>query len=227
MGKHHGTTLVVFAEEVLVTSHVGAALLQPLANTPLRPQRIGRFEPLRTAVASEDDLSALANDWPFLWNAPGGRGFYNAKAYNGLAEVTIAAKPKVDPTIVENIACEYAQNVPLDYAAVVVLTDGEIARARAPRLIYRFGARQRPVFDMNWVLHLSQGIPDVYWVNIIGGRYVRRFGRERVRSAPADVREVAEDVFVVRLCELSEIDGPEAAARREAIKDHLGRDAFW
>src|SRR5581483_7850947 len=73
-------------------------------------------------------------------------------------------------------------------------------------------------------------LPDVYWLNVFGPSYVDLFGRDRLLSVPVgEAREIRSELIALRLsskpCELVE-EPTYMRATREAIKNHLGRDAF-
>ncbi len=225
--KHAGTTLVLFGEEDLLQPAAGGSLMEPLLSTPLRPQRVGRFEPLRDRIPEDVDAGGVGASWPFLWKAAHGTGSYTIKPLGGLARVCVRADASVAPALMRDVAVRWAAAVRPAYAAVTVLTAGEVESAHRNRLVYLHGAKKQPVFDMNWVMHLSRGIPDIYWINVFGPRYVSLIGRDRLRAAPAhSVEEVAEDVFVVGLCDIERIDSEDSRLRREALKDYLGRHLF-
>jgi hypothetical protein len=78
---------------------------------------------------------------------------------------------------------------------------------------------------------LKRFLPNVYWGNIFGPRYVDFFGADRLRSAPAAVvRELRPGCLSVQLTDtLADVreDRPRLIAAREAVKEHLGRDCFY
>jgi hypothetical protein len=74
-------------------------------------------------------------------------------------------------------------------------------------------------------------LPGVFWTTVLGPSYVELFGADAIASAPAEaVERVDGDRFALRLSpDLLDplADHDALVAGREAVVDHLGRDAFW
>jgi hypothetical protein len=78
---------------------------------------------------------------------------------------------------------------------------------------------------------LRHWLPDMFWATVFGPPYVRLFGKERLLSVPASViEELGPETVYLQISErISDItDDPQGVTlRRDLIKVHLGRDAFF
>ena len=77
---------------------------------------------------------------------------------------------------------------------------------------------------------LEQGLPNLYWAQVLGPRWVARFGRDLIAATPAHrVEEIAPDHWYLQLApSLSAVVGDfeEFQVARAKAVDHLGRDSF-
>ncbi len=78
-------------------------------------------------------------------------------------------------------------------------------------------------------LRLMEGIPGVYWGNYFNAFYVDWFGREKFETLPCVEKRWLEKggIFFTTAETPFEWNTAEARAMEEAVKDHLGRDAFF
>jgi hypothetical protein len=78
---------------------------------------------------------------------------------------------------------------------------------------------------------LRHWFPDIFWATVLGPPYVRLFGKERLLSAPASVvEELGPETVYLQVSEsiTDVVEDPEGIrSRRELIKAHLGRNAFF
>jgi hypothetical protein len=78
---------------------------------------------------------------------------------------------------------------------------------------------------------LRHWLPDVYWGTVFGSAYVKMFGLEVLLSAPAFlVKKLSNEAVYIQLSpNLQDLyDDFDAVQKvREAVKDYLGRDAFF
>jgi hypothetical protein len=78
-------------------------------------------------------------------------------------------------------------------------------------------------------VRLEQGIPGVYWGNYFGPFYVNWFGRQKMEDLPA-VEKCWLDtggLFFTTADSPFSWNAPQARELQSAVKDHLGRDAFF
>ena len=74
--------------------------------------------------------------------------------------------------------------------------------------------------------HLWRSVPDLYWLTLFGKPYVELFSRERLLGVPA--HKVTElDGGAVAITATPTPFDPSLREAKEAIKVHLGRDAFF
>lgn len=77
---------------------------------------------------------------------------------------------------------------------------------------------------------LVNGVPDLFWITLLGLPYVELLGEERIRSAPAHrVEKLQDGSYLLQLTEhLGDcISKPKyLQSRRKAVKQHLGESAF-
>ncbi len=76
---------------------------------------------------------------------------------------------------------------------------------------------------------LEQGIPGVYWGNYFGPFYVEWLGREKLETLPCVEKEWLDTggVFFTTAPTPFEWDTPEARQVEQAVREHLGSDAFF
>lgn len=78
-------------------------------------------------------------------------------------------------------------------------------------------------------LELAEGIPGVYWGNYLGPFYVEWFGRERLDTTPCVEKRWLDTggIFFTTAPTPFEWDTSEARQLQQAVKEHLGTDAFF
>lgn len=78
-------------------------------------------------------------------------------------------------------------------------------------------------------LELTEGIPGVYWGNYLGPFYVKWFGRDRFDSLPCVEKRWLDTggIFFTTAPTPFDWDTSEARQLQQAIKKHLGTDAFF
>jgi len=78
---------------------------------------------------------------------------------------------------------------------------------------------------------LRHWLPDIFWATVFGPPYVRLFGKERLLTAPASVvEELGPETIYLQLSErVTDVvdDWDNIQSRRERIKAHLQKDAFF
>lgn len=175
------------------------------------PGRCGRHEPVREPFAW-DRLGELWSGDGFLWRA-GARGAAAGHVIGPLrpddrhTAVVLRADPRrIAPDDLARLLAALAGTLRPDYGFVHRGEEG------APPLVS--------------ALDLEHGLPRLHWANLFGPPYVELLGADVLRSAPApSVSEPAPGVFVVQVTADAEEARRDPAAF-EAVRDHLGRDAF-
>jgi hypothetical protein len=78
-------------------------------------------------------------------------------------------------------------------------------------------------------VELEKGIPGVYWGNYFGPFYVEWFGREKFETLPCMEKRWLDTggIFFTTAPTPFEWDTPTARQLQQAVKDHLGADAFF
>jgi hypothetical protein len=78
-------------------------------------------------------------------------------------------------------------------------------------------------------VELEKGIPGVYWGNYFGPFYVEWFGREKFKTLPCVEKRWLDTggVFFTTASTPFDWDAPEARQLQQAVKEHLGADAFF
>lgn len=116
--------------------------------------------------------------------------------------------------------------------------DGDIAFIHFvadPEMLFR---RQEDKYGRSGIRRLGFGthtlrhwLPELPWAVVFGQAYVRMFGLERLLTAPAYVvKKLSDEAVYLQLSpKLTDLVDDYAAvdAVRQAVKDHLGRDAFF
>lgn len=77
---------------------------------------------------------------------------------------------------------------------------------------------------------LDEGLPNIYWLQVLGPRWVERLGADRIASTPAHrVAEIGSDRWLIQVApSLAAVtdDFPAFLRARDAAVDHLGREHF-
>ncbi len=75
----------------------------------------------------------------------------------------------------------------------------------------------------------EKGLPGLYWMNVLGSRYVDWLGRSRVEQVRATFQELGSDgsVFLQFGEEFSEAETERVAEMQSAAKRVLAEDAFF
>ena len=76
---------------------------------------------------------------------------------------------------------------------------------------------------------LEEGIPGVFWGNYFGPFYVDWFGREKFDDLPCVEKRWLDSggIFFTTAATPFEWNTPAARQMQQAVKDHLGREAFF
>ena len=95
---------------------------------------------------------------------------------------------------------------------------------RAPSLKYRITGRQGGVG-----VKVEEGIPGVFWGNYFGPFYVNWFGREKFDDLPCVEKRWLDSggIFFTTTATPFDWNTPAARQMQQAVKEHLGQDAFF
>ncbi|MDB5059587.1 MAG: hypothetical protein JWO59_3059 [Chloroflexi bacterium] len=229
MGRWRDLGIAQLVQRNIASADVGRPVMQLLHDLlpTYSPYRFGHFEPLKE-VMETFDVERLARQWEesFFWASK--RRVCEGSVwpqcdYNGHSAVYVTGKS--EPALY-TAAIEFmhraSQLLQPDFAYIHLFTEHQ-ASVRAYDVYYPY--------IRGVVTHeLRKYLPDLVWGTIFGPPYVKLFGREVLLSAPAYLAtETAEDTIYLQLTEsLTDLQTQyEAVANvREAVKDHLGRDAF-
>jgi len=227
-------SLQLLSDQRIDDPAVGAQIMRTLLTVlpEFRPVRYGEIEP--DAGRWTDDLvERLASIWPragmsFAFEgADGTQGSMASIAGNHMHSRVHLDAPGAGPD--DDRALRFL-------TAVAGLTGGEFG------LIHRFDQREAQRAARNGTLlsaqvftvtshDLKRGIPDIYWATLFGPGYVDMLGPERLRTAPAAKAELLPDGSALLQASTSSGDVLAPAdpfgAAREAIIEHLGRNAFY
>ncbi len=211
----------------------------------MRPTKWGWWEPAKHVW----DVSELRR---FIPNDRGGNAdsvvWTRGQKPKAEGNFCIAIKP-ADPNALRNhasewIHCElsqFSQEPMIDYIQQSTLQlDGDIA------FIHYIAEEEKPIryLETQWegcyinitslsfvTATLRHWLPNLPWAIVFGSAYVRLFGLECLLSAPAyQVKKLSDDAVYIQLSpKITDLIDDYAAVNqvREAVKNHLGRDAFF
>lgn len=225
--SHPASALILFAEEpALESAEAGRAILSALAGTALWPDRFGRYEPFR-GRAADQSVEALAEQWPFHWRNRISEGFCLGGPRGGLADVNIQISGGVAPEVARDALRAIASSVPVEYGVVTPILPYMLQKALDQGVAYVARPKKPPHFFPTWVKHLAHGIPDIYWVNVFGPRYIEKIGREVLLSLPATVDEVGDAICVEAFPATSFDDEASCRERIADVRARIAREVFW
>jgi hypothetical protein len=229
MRRWRDLNIGLMAPRNIASADVGRPVMQLLDDLlPIySPYRFGHYEPLKE-VMETFDVERLAQYWheSFYWTSKRrvAEGAVSPECeYNGHSRIRVTGKS--EPALYTP-AAEFMHRASRvlrpDFAYIHLFTEHEFAvRAYDMYYPYRIGVATH---------QLRKYLPDLVWGTIFGPPYVKLFGRDVLLSAPAYLAtEMAGDTIYLQLSEnLTDLQTQyEAVASvREAVKDHLGRDAF-
>lgn len=202
----------------------------------LVPERVGKYEPLRTVLRSAD-LSDALQDWePPLFLASRrkprmhciifqrGPNSPNNQHSSLKFEFTAAEATELGALVFLESLCEVVE---ADFAAMEVIGDAYLEHGeRSGTVGYLNVKRTSWTFCLS-TIGLRKGVPDIYWATVFGKPYVDLFGREQLVKSPAlRTKPLTYGGVMLQLTE-SFADGEQALRpRREEIKRHLNPLAF-
>ena len=122
-----------------------------------------------------------------------------------------------------------SEELDADFACMTALTLPEITRGIANSTTFVFPCPPRVEFAIS-SLHLEHCLPDLYWLTILGRRFVRFIGQDRVCSTPGYRVEHRENTVLIQLtADLRDLvlDWERFAVSKEQAKHHLGEELFF
>jgi hypothetical protein len=231
--------IVALTRHLLSSGADGRSFLEALVQhgPGIVPERIGQFEPLREAFTSVEKALPFWRD-PFLWSRkaprirgnvfPGGR-FSGGGRVHGWITMQVEVAKAQTPAFQEcrEVLYAWCRSLDADFAAMHVLDAGEEERGIGRETVMRArGGAYLSIVPQG----LRSGLPDVYWLTILGKSYVDAIGLSRVLSSPAaKVEQLGDDLVALQatasIADVTAGDGKFQAAR-EIITDHIGRAWF-
>lgn len=199
------------------------------------PDLYNHFEPVSRAF-TDAVRRKLAAGWesPFLWRCahlemygavnqrPPGRGSRHATIEMDFTQ------PPANEARVRDFFYSLARRFRPDLAFIHLLAPREEAMAVATGMSFKMGGRVYP--PRLSTEKLKRGLPNLFWLTLLGPPYVKLFGRERLYDAPAEnVDYLDDDLIALQLSpSWSDIGAHYAAVdgTRELCRRHLGEDAF-
>jgi len=211
---------------------LGRALFGTLEDVAPRwgPGKWGIDEPARTPWDPARLDEAWANEHLLVESAePGAAILEVQKRGSGLhthGSVRIRGRPdSIDPDSALKLLRELAVRLDADYGCLHLAVP-EDARELYGVLEHR---GQALVSIPDWSLHFF--LPGVFWATVLGPSYTELFGPEAIRTCPAHVVEELElGRWYIQLTPSlrdNVTDREAVVAARDAVMEHLGRDAFW
>ena len=181
------------------------------------PERYGSYEPIRLPFDQLNIDAALA-EWDFCFLVKRRKPKMLGAVFMGNSQGTSHGWV--------NITCEYKPDLfsELMQFFMSISLDFETDFA----FMHLVPARHELIVTTH---QLRQGIPDLYWLTLLGKPYVSLFGRDRILSSPDTiVEEPAPDLFSLRLsddiCDVKN-KSDELYQRAQEIKRHLNHNAFF
>jgi len=130
------------------------------------------------------------------------------------------------------LALDLAERLGGDYGLVHPLTDSEVAEAlpaARPDIAVTNSRTGAVTISTGHFVGLREGLPTLYWANILGPRYRTLFGDRRLREASWARTSMHGDAFVGFVTNDPPTDATWLAFRdrRDTIIRDLGPAAFW
>ena len=202
----------------------------------LVPERVGKYEPLRTVVRSADLSDALQGWEPPLFLASRrkprmhciifqcGPNGPDTKHSSLKFEFAAAEATQLGALAFFESLCDVVE---ADFAAMEVIDEPYLDYGERSGTIGYLNVKRTGWSFCLSTIGLRKGIPDLYWATVFGKPYVDLFGYEQlVRSPALRTRPLNYGGVMLQLTE-SFNDGEQALRpRREEIKRHLNPLAF-
>ena len=200
------------------------------------PEKVGNWEPINHAF-DLNNLDAALN----LWRWP-----FFAKRKKPRMEAQIFMRRGAMPqhaTWVLNFDCgetnvdelagflkEAAKILNADFGCLTLLNEAEIEAGRHNGTVTALDKKSTRFNFFIASQDLQTSIPDVYWLTVFGPPYVKRFGKDKLLSAPATkVEELGDTAVLVQLTSRLEDMRTDVAtfnAAKAELKSFLGQTAF-
>lgn len=229
----------IFSPRPLTEAHEGRAFFEMLnLYAPhLVPDRYDQIEPVKRPF-SMDALDMVLEDWEkgFFWERkkPKSHGSawpsWGPRAKHGGLRLTVQDYLQESDASMAFFK-ECSRYVEADFAALHLVTPGDIERGKANGTFSFNNAQRTRYTHLITTFTLEKYIPDLYWGTVLGRPYVELFGRERIKSSPAArIEELADGIFYLQLTEeIHDLETryEDVEAVRRSIKQHLGENAFF
>lgn len=235
MSKIH---VELFTPSQLTDPQEGRALLDAISRQlpSWTPQRYGQTQPLRHVYdpGRAENFLAQADGLMFRNASSTAEGSVSVRMgpWDILSKITLtglATRAELDSGGIGAFLADCGTSLALSYAMAHIFTPKQADE------YYQAWFEIPPPGDR--VRIASQGtfpycLRDLYWANVFGPPYTELFGTDRLRTAPAAVvTELRPGYFYLQvtntIADLYNADAiPQYQAARDAIKEHLGPDAF-
>ena len=200
------------------------------------PERIGNWEPIKQPFDRRNRAATLdVWRWPFLALRRKPRMDVQVFMRKGdhiryATWVLGFDYGSVDIDQLGRFVRAAATTLEADLACLTLLTDDEIAAGRRNGTVLHLDKQGTRFTFMIASQHVQDSLPDVYWLTVLGRRYVQLFGAPALLSSPVHVAEQLTD-NAVALQLTPRLDDTLASPReyssaKRRLKDHLGMSAF-
>jgi hypothetical protein len=198
----------------------------------IAPDVIGNYEPIR--VSYEQECRRLNLWWkcPFLWRRKsprvlGGMWMDDGRSHTS-ALIDVRGRASNGDLGIRTIRTIARSWLP-DFGYVHASGPADLDLSSVPPNSTRW-RRTNPYAQGIATQSIKHGLPGFCWAMLFGPPYVEIFGRERLRSVPAQVvEELRPDLFLIQLTatlDTYERDREAIIQASEQAMTHLGRDAF-
>jgi|SRR5579884_212564 len=195
------------------------------------PSAWGPDEPLRERGAGVE----LPAGWEhsLLWRDANGRARGEIRPRRGSRTHSLISIDVSHAIVDSNSLAEFLRTLAVhaeaDYACAHLLTLAEVEDTPRTLIIRNPFDESRPVLAI-YPTTLRQGLPDLYWANVLGRPYASLFGEDLLRTLPAAVATDLSCGWYVQLTRsLDDVmtDYPTFRITRQLAKNHLGQVAFF
>lgn len=195
-----------------------------------RPGRWGTAEPARAPWDPEQLARAWGHDHLRVESAESGAAVVEVEKRGGgirsHGSVRVRASPgSVDAESATQLLRDLATRLDADYGHLHLASPEDVGE-----LFGVLGHGGHALVSIpDWSLHMF--LPGVFWAMVLGPSYVEMFGTEALRGCPAYIlEEMDRGHWYIQLTPAlrdNVADRGAVVAARQAVMDHLGRDAFW
>jgi hypothetical protein len=246
MKYHKQVTVEIFSRRSMRKPDDFIARLQHHCESlpELLPEKWGFWEPLRNKFDITQLETMIPNDrggaadritWKRGTN-PKVDGIFGCAHMAGRSGLNIHASEWFEytlNTVNDQFVIEYIKQSCLKFDGDFAMIDSccDEYQEKYATIQNRYGAPTLGGFSSLVTHTFRHWLPDLYWGTVFGSAYVKMFGLEKLLSAPAyKVEKLSEECVYLQLSpSLNDLydDFDSVQKVREAVKKHLGNDAFF